>query len=337
MDGTVGNQPGSPVPMSGLSDDHQYRHGAAVVDTHEEMLAVALPFLEEGLRAGELTVLSCPADTVELLRRELGSTATALVDDAGLSLIGARPPDVFAHVRQYAERAHAEQRPRVRVFAESVVGSGAERWREEMRVDAVFNEVMAHVPVTAVCLYDRQRMPDDVVTSAALTHPQLLTAEGWTGNDSFQPALAFVRGLPLLREPMEDGPPVYAIDDAPTLSELRHALGAVLEVHVPDPDLREDMHLALSEVAANAFRHGRRPVSARLWTDRVRMVCTISDSGTAFDDPLAGFVPAHGYDLSRGGMGLWLARKLWDHVDLISHARGFTVRLSTGLAVPALP
>jgi anti-sigma regulatory factor (Ser/Thr protein kinase) len=139
------------------------------------------------------------------------------------------------------------------------------------------------------------------------------------------------------REPMEDGPPVYSVEDAPTLPDLRHALGAALEAHVADPDLRDDMHLALSEVAANAFRHGSRPVSARLWTNGTRMVCTISDSGTSFDDPLAGFVPAHGYDLSRGGMGLWLARKLWDHVDLISHARGFTVRLSTALGVPATP
>lgn len=337
MDGSVGNHSGSPVPVSGHSDGHAYRHGAAVVGTREELLAVALPYLEEGLRAGDLTVLSCPPDTVALLRRELGAPATAVVDDSSLSLMGARPPDVFSHVRQYAERARAEQRPRLRVLAESVVGSGAERWREEMRVDAVFNDVMAQLPVTAVCVYDRQRMPADVVRSAALTHPELLTAAGWAGNGSFQPASAFVRGLPLPREPMEDGPPVYAIDDAATLPDLRHALGAALNAHVADPDVRDDMHLALSEVAANAFRHGRRPVSARLWTNGVRMVCTITDRGTTFDDPLAGFVPAHGYDLSRGGMGLWLARKLWDHVDLICQPRGFTVRLSTAVAVPAVP
>jgi anti-sigma regulatory factor (Ser/Thr protein kinase) len=196
---------------------------------------------------------------------------------------------------------------------------------------------MADLPVTAVCLYDRKRMPADVVTSAALTHPHLLTPGGWIGNDAFEPASSFVRRLPVPREPMEDGPAVYAVDDAPTLPDLRHALGAALDAHVPDADLRDDLHLALSEVAANAFRHGRRPVSARLWTDGVRMVCTISDGGTSFDDPLAGFVPAHGYDLSRGGMGLWLARKLWDHVDLIAHADGFTVRLSTALGDSGTP
>jgi hypothetical protein len=30
-------------------------------------------------------------------------------------------------------------------------------------------------------------------------------------------------------------------------------------------------------------------------------------------------------------MGLWLARKLWDHVDLLSGPAGLTVRLSSPL------
>jgi hypothetical protein len=33
-------------------------------------------------------------------------------------------------------------------------------------------------------------------------------------------------------------------------------------------------------------------------------------------------------------MGLWLARKLWDHVDLLPGSHGLTVRLSTRLRSP---
>ena len=57
----------------------------------------------------------------------------------------------------------------------------------------------------------------------------------------------------------------------------------------------------------------------------------ITDSGHSFADPLAGFWPAHGDDLGRGGMGLWLARKLWDSVDLLPGPDGLTVRLGTRL------
>jgi anti-sigma regulatory factor (Ser/Thr protein kinase) len=124
---------------------------------------------------------------------------------------------------------------------------------------------------------------------------------------------------------------VLAVDDVPSLVSLRHAIGQVLAARVPDRDQREELHLAAAEVAANAFRHGVRPVSVRMWTDGDRLVCAITDSGHSFADPLAGFRPAHGTDLGRGGMGLWLARKLWDSVDLLPGPDGLTVRLSTRL------
>src|SRR4051812_39143626 len=47
-------------------------HGAAVVASERELLETALPFLDAGLRAGDLVVLTCPPETVELLGRELG-------------------------------------------------------------------------------------------------------------------------------------------------------------------------------------------------------------------------------------------------------------------------
>jgi anti-sigma regulatory factor (Ser/Thr protein kinase) len=134
---------------------------------------------------------------------------------------------------------------------------------------------------------------------------------------------------------VESGPPAFSIDDVPSLPELRHALGGALDALVPDEDQRGDLHLAVSEVAANAFRHGTRPVSARVWADAQRIVCTVNDRGRSFDDPMAGYIPAHGLDLGRGGMGLWLARKLWDSVDIVAGEHGLTVRLSTQLYRPA--
>jgi anti-sigma regulatory factor (Ser/Thr protein kinase) len=169
------------------------------------------------------------------------------------------------------------------------------------------------------------------VASARATHPLLLEPAGLRSNAGFQEPDAYVRGLPVPREPVEGGPPVFEMHAAATLPVLRHALGAVLEAHVDDEEQRGDLYLGLSEVAANAFRHGRRPVSARVWTDGDRLVCTVTDAGHTFDNPLAGFVPAHGMDLGRGGMGLWLARKLFDSVDLLPGEQGFTVRLSTAL------
>jgi anti-sigma regulatory factor (Ser/Thr protein kinase) len=190
---------------------------------------------------------------------------------------------------------------------------------------------MVGAPVSAICLYDRRRLPAAVVESAAATHPHVVTATTWSVSTAFRDPEEYVRALPRPRAPVENSRPVLAVDDAPALAFLRHRLAAALEEYVADPLQRADLHLGASEVAANAFRHGRRPVSARMWTDGRHVVCTITDSGTGFDDPLAGFVPAHGFDLGRGGMGLWLARKLWDHVDLLRGPTGLTVRLAAGV------
>ena len=55
------------------------------------------------------------------------------------------------------------------------------------------------------------------------------------------------------------------------------------------------------------------------------------DRGAGPQDPFAGYGPAHGDDPSRGGMGVWLARQLCDHVHVARSAEGTSVRLVTRL------
>jgi anti-sigma regulatory factor (Ser/Thr protein kinase) len=306
-------------------------HGAAVVGSRRELLDTALPFLEAGLQAGDLVALTCPPETVELLSRELGEKARAVESDPRMSLLGARAPDALTMCGRYLERAMATGSGRLRVLAEVDFGDDPADWREGQRFESVYNRLMGDAPVTAICLYDRRRLSADVVASAAATHPVLVDGQTWTRSAAFQDPRVYVPSLPLPRVPVEDGAPVFAVDDAPTLAGLRHQLGAVLASLVADRDQQEDLHLAAAEIAANAFRHGTRPVSARVWADADRVICVISDRGTSYGDPLSGFTPAHGLDLSNGGMGLWLARKLWDHVDVLPSESGLSVRLSTRL------
>jgi len=326
------------VPTSGpeldaaaLSGPGGYRHGAALVDSEQQLLDVAQPYLQEGLDVGDLTVLSCSPETGEILYRRIGARARGLEADPGLILVGARGPDIFTHLRQYAHRATQGGSGRVRVLAEVSVPPEERHAREEMRIEAVANHVMAEVPVTTLCLYDSRRLSPELLASATDTHPLLVTGTSWASSPSFRDPAAYVRALAAPRESVENLQPVLAVDDAPSLPFLRHRLIDALAALVPEEEQLEDLRLGVSEVAANAFRHGRRPVSARLWAAGRQVVCTITDSGDAFDDPLAGFIPAHGFDLGRGGMGLWLARKLFDHVDLLPGPHGFTVRLSTTL------
>lgn len=333
MNGTAGDwAPRSSPPSSDAharQADGQPTHGAAVVGSEAELLAVALPFLDEGLRAGDLVALTCPPDTVDLICRELGERASRVESDPRMSLLGSRAPDALTMCSRYLERAVAEGSGRLRVVAEVDFGSEPADWREGQRFESVYNRLMVGAPVAAVCIYDQRRLPAPVVAGAVATHPQLVGGTAWSPNGRFQDPGTFVPSLPLPREPVEDGDPVFSVDDAPTLAGLRHQLGAVIASRVPERDQQGDLHLGASEIAANAFRHGVRPVAARVWAEGDRLVCVISDRGTSYRDPFSGFAPAHGTDLSRGGMGLWLARKLWDHVDLLPDDSGLTVRLST--------
>jgi anti-sigma regulatory factor (Ser/Thr protein kinase) len=77
------------------------------------------------------------------------------------------------------------------------------------------------------------------------------------------------------------------------------------------------------------LRHGRPQVDLRLWAGSQRLVCTVTDHGSGLQDPFIGYGPAHGEDLSLGGMGLWLARQLCDHVDITVSDHAVQVRLTT--------
>jgi anti-sigma regulatory factor (Ser/Thr protein kinase) len=301
------------------------------VDSQDELLAAAVPFLDAGLSAGDLVVLTCPPQRAEVVRRELGDRAADVQTDPRVSLLDTRAPDAFVRIRSLLARAERNGSGRVRVLGETQFGPAPRDWREGQRFESVINVLLAAAPIDSMCVYDRQVLPPELVESGLATHPALVRDGVRQPNPSFQEPSSFLAQLPLPREPLEDGPPVFAVDDAAALAPLRHQLGAVLATLVPDRDRGEDLHLAVSEIAANAFRHGAPPVSARVWADDERVVCTITDRGTGYDDLLAGFQPAHGADLSRGGMGLWLARKLWDHVDLLPGSAGLTVRLSSAL------
>ncbi|MCZ2858728.1 sensor histidine kinase [Blastococcus sp. VKM Ac-2987] len=306
-------------------------HLAALVGSDEELLACVLPYLDEGLRDDELVVLSCLPDTAALISDALGERAGSVESDTRLCLLDTSVPDAAAATWELMRRARETPSGRLRLAGGLEFGPEPRNWREGLRYEAAINMLLAARPVSALCVFDGRVLPAEVLAGAAATHPQLLDGRGTRASAQFQEPADFVRRLPLPREPVEDAAPDVAIDDAPSLAVLRRELRVVLESRVPDPDQAADLHFALSEIASNAFRHGARPVSARVWATADRLVCAITDSGCGFDVPFAGFRPAHGVDLANGGMGLWLARKLWDHVDVLPDQVGCTVRLSARL------
>jgi anti-sigma regulatory factor (Ser/Thr protein kinase) len=302
-------------------------HDALLYDSPAELAAVAAPFLLDGLAAGDAAVIATSPATADLLREAVGNDSGVHVLDRG-DVYRARTPAAIATFRRLAELREAEGARQVRVVGEVDFGPTERDWLEWQRYEAVINEALAAWPLWGLCVFDTQRLPEPLLDSALRTHPFVASPHGRAGNPRFTEPEDYLRALPVPAEPLEATPPRLQASRVTDFIGLRHAVAAELAGVPAADDLVQDFLLAVDEMTSNALRHGGHPVDLRLWVGADRIVCTIGDSGTGWDDPFAGYGPAHGEDLSRGGMGLWLARQLCDHVDITSGPDGALVRLT---------
>ena len=308
----------------------QYRHDAFLYDSPQSLADVAAPFLLDGLAAGEAAVVATSTGAADVLRDAVDGDPRVHVLERH-DVYRARTPTAITTFRRLAEEYAAAGVTRVRVVGEVDFGPTERDWLEWQRYEAVINEALAAWPLWGMCLFDTQRLPDLLLASALRTHTGLVTTRARRPNPHFVDPDTYVRGLPVLAEPLERTEPRLAATSVGEYVRLRRAVSAELATVDASADLLDDFLLAVDEMTSNALRHGAPPVGLRLWVSDDRVVCTITDRGAGFDDPFAGYGPAHGDDLSRGGMGLWLARQLCDHVDVTRGDEGVRVRLTVRL------
>lgn len=319
-----GHGPGGPAAVRG------YAHDALLYDSPDMLTAGAVPWLMDGLAAGEAAVVAAGPATAEILRDAVDADPRVHVLERG-DVYRARTPTAITTFRRLAEQRAAEGVHRVRVLGEVDFGPTERDWLEWQRYESVINDALNGWPLWGLCVFDTARLPDPVLESALRTHPTLVEPGGRTANPRFTDPADYLRSLPVPSEPLEETAPRLSAVDVSDFAGLRRAVAAELATLDAPRDAVEDYLLAVDEMTSNALRHGGPPVSLRLWVAPDRIVCTIRDHGPGWDDPFAGYGPAHGEDLSRGGMGLWLARQLCDHVDILSDADGARVRLTLRL------
>src|SRR5690606_31491801 len=134
-------------------------HAAVLYDGDDEYADAVLPFLLEGLAAGEPAFVAVPGDRIALLREGLGALPVRMVDMTGL---GANPARTIPAIRRFADR-HAGRA--VRSVGEPIWPSraGAEL-REATRHEALINMALADVPAAIRCPYDASRLDAAVLS-----------------------------------------------------------------------------------------------------------------------------------------------------------------------------
>lgn len=293
-------------------------HQAAFYRGTDELVRTVVPFVEQGLRSGEATVAVATDDVVGVLKSALSGARGLAVLDA--EEIFTRPIDALEAYRSVTEAELDAGAARVRLLAE-VVPRAMRRWESWAWLEAACNRVLAGLPLSALCLYDEDALPDAVLDVGRRTHPRVYTGARAAENEHFVPPERLLDRV--ARRELGAVPtraPDLHLPDARDVPRARQALEEFVR-EVPT-SRAEDLVGAVSELLTNALGHGRPPVTLDVWWEGRTLVGVVGDTGSGIDDPVAGFLPPVG---PVGGSGLWLARHLVDHLTFGRHDGRFVV------------
>ncbi|MFF1611489.1 anti-sigma factor RsbA family regulatory protein [Amycolatopsis sp. NPDC058278] len=304
--------------------DRGYDHAAVHYDRDEDLLAVAVPFLEGGLAAGEPTLVSLEPERAELVRGALPPSAR--VEYLSTRDLYARPAAAIKSYRELMAGFVAGGAAGIRIFGEIPPAAIDTSWDWWARYESAVNHAYDEFPLRSMCAYDIRKTPRHVLDDVARTHPFVATPGGHRTNTGYLDPLSFLAGpRPMAPLPIELTPPLAELAD-PRPADARRAVVAIAPVDLPEEEV-DDLVLAVSEIVDNALRHGRPPVRVRIWAGAGQMVVSVHDAGEGPADPFAGLLPAA---RSIGGRGLWIAHQICSQVTLHRDETGFTARLTAG-------
>jgi anti-sigma regulatory factor (Ser/Thr protein kinase) len=298
-----------------------FSHEAFVYATSGEFVAGTLPFLQEGLDAGDQLLAVLSPEKIDLLRSELAGDAHR-VRFADMSIVGANPARFIpVWMRFVDERVPGRG---MRGIGEPIHASRSSAELVECQQhESLLNHAFDSTPAfRLLCPYD-VGLGAKVLEEAARSHPfvysigQVVPSMGWQLKGG--PARPYEVALP--------HPPARFEQLAFAMGQLHDLRGFVTRhAHAAgfDAERTSDVVLAVNEVATNSLRYGGQRGTLTIWQDGPTLICEVHDTGQ-IADPLAGRrLPS---PTAVGGFGLWLVNHLCDLVQVRTGPGGSVVRL----------
>ena len=314
------------LPVLGNGKGSPFVHRALIYEDEADLLAATVPFLEEGLAAGERQLVVTTPRNAEVLGRSLGRKADAVEfrDSREWYVL---PTHTLLAYQRYVEEADTA---RVRIVGELPFGDESRAPISDwIRYESTLNVAFGRLPVSIMCSYDARELPAPVLTDARRTHPELCAGAGSAASEEFTETMTLLRELD--REELEE--PTVATVELPITGDLRGVRDFVLE-RARDAGLSgkslQDTFLAVQEVASNTLAHGAREGTLRTWIQDGELIFEVQDHMSGNGHPVMaslGTEPA----LLADPRGLWIARLLCDLVEVRSGAGGLVVRLHVAL------
>lgn len=300
------------------ADSTALRHNALVYESQDDYLACAVPFLQEGIEAGEGAVVAHTKPGLTVMREALG-LERAHVTFVDVSSAYTRPARTLAaYHKVFAEQLR--RTPLLRAVADVQFGLDPGEWDLWTAYEAVFNRSFSHLPAWVLCSYDANGTPDPILDGVWRTHPEVVEGNTWRTSDHYEDPDHLLHRVSPEPEPL---PELRSIQFGRDTEEFReHLASELVAERVPEARVL-DMLLAAGEIAGNAIEHGGGVEDVRVGRAEGRFVCEIVDGGDGFDDPAAGYLaPREGV-----GSGLWVARQLTWRIEFFPSPRGFTARI----------
>lgn len=296
-------------------------HSALLYHSQREYLDAVGGFVADGLVLGEPVLVAVPADRLALLRSEPGVRSCATAELHLLDIArAARNPSRFLTIASSFAAKYADRR--VRIVSQLVwPGRSAGECLACLQDEALANRALAHHNVTGLCLYDAERLDDDVLADARATHPWLWKRGSAYHSADYAPDEALARcNQPLPRNP---GAVTYVVRHG---SDLRSARSFAVDyagwVGLSQDGL-EDLRLITTELASNSLQYTGGTCQLAFWRDAEYLVCEARDCGQ-FDQPLVGRQPPS--SSATASRGLFLVNAMADLVRTHTTANSTTIQ-----------
>ena len=300
-----------------------FRHEALLYSGWADFVIGAIPFIRDGLEAGESVLVVESPEKIDLLRMALDRDADRVLF-ADMATVGANPALIIPAWRDFVTRNGAGGK-RMRGIGEPIWnGRSADELVECQRHESLLNVAFGHgQPWWLLCPYDVSQLGPAVIEEALRSHEYVSDAGAARHSDVFRGIEA--SGAPFDAALNHPAAEARRIDfDSETLSAMRSEV-THFTISVGLPAARATHYItAVNEVASNSLRYGGGSGSVVVWRDGDKVVCEVRDNGV-YNQPLADRVAPGADPMDR--RGLWLANQLCDLVQIRSLPGGTAVRL----------
>lgn len=306
-----------------------YRHEALLYEGRDGFLNGVLPFIREGVRAGEPVLVVVSEEKIAWLRDELGDEA-GWVEFEDMGVVGRNPARLIAAWRGFTD-AHADA-PALRGIGEPM---SPERSPEELdecrRHEALLNVAFDDDrDFWLLCPYDVAALSDGAADWARSTHPHVMKDGHAHASDSYVAPAGTLNG-PLPRPPEDAAQLAFEGD---RVRDVRGFVDAQVRALAADTSRAGDVVFAAGELAANSVRHGGGGGTVRVWRDPAGVTLEVRDTGVVAD-PMVGRLQPRVDQIS--GRGMWLVNQLCDLVQVRSGSGGTVVRVRVDDVKAATP